>query len=70
MGFPQVGDGELRIAPEALQVFMTEKRLDVVEVRAAPDQLGGAASPEAVDCDMLLQFCVPLMCYALRGRTT
>ena len=48
VGFLKVHDGQPGVVVERVQGLVAEQFLDVVHVRATPDQLGRAASPECV----------------------
>jgi len=44
----EVGDGQLRVVLQGVEVLVAEEFLHVPEVRAAEDQLGGATAAEGV----------------------
>jgi len=48
--FLQVGDGELRVVLQGVEVLVAEQLLHVLEVRAPTDQLGRARPAEGVRC--------------------
>jgi len=48
VGFLKVGDGELRVVLQRVEVLVAEEFLDVSEVRAATDQLRRVTAAEGV----------------------
>ncbi len=59
MGFHEVFDGEFGVVLEGFEVFVSEDLLDMIKIRSAADQFGGAASAEGVAGDVNFQAGLP-----------